>query len=115
MSQIAVSPVGGSQCDAVDAAVARAQHASPFLGQLIEAHPDIVAAARMDMAAALVLAADVEGGSVARQLRQMRARHMLALALADLSGVWPLEQLVAALSDFADRALDMAIDRKSVG
>ena len=109
MSQIVVSPVGGSQCDAVDAAVARAQHASPFLGQLIEVHPDIVAAARMDMAAALVLAADVEGGSVARQLRQRRARHMLALALADLSGTWPLEQLVAALSDFADRALDMAI------
>ncbi len=61
------------------------------------------------MAAALLIAADVEGGSVARQLRLMRARHMLAIALADLSGAWPLEQLVAALSDFADRALDMAI------
>ena len=109
LSQIAVSPDGGGQPAAVDAAVSRANDASPFLRQLIAAHPDIVAVARTDMTAALILAADVDGGSVARQLRQMRARHMLAIALADLSGAWPLEQLVAALSDFADCALDRAI------
>lgn len=109
MSQIAVSADGNGHPAAVDAAVARAVSTSPFLRQLIDAHPDIVAAARTDMAAALLIAAEVEGGSVARQLRLMRARHMLAIALADLSGAWPLEQLVAALSDFADRALDMAI------
>ena len=109
MSQIAVSADGNGHPAAVDAAVARAASTSPFLRQLIDAHPDIVAAARTDMAAALLIAAEVEGGSVARQLRLMRARHMLAIALADLSGAWPLEQLVAALSDFADRALDMAI------
>ena len=34
---------------------------------------------------------------------------MLAVALADLSGIWPLEPVVAALSDFADYALDAAI------
>lgn len=109
MSQIAVLADGGGHCAAIDAAVERAEGTSPFLRQLIAEHPDIVALARTDMAAALLLAADVEGGNVARQLRQMRARHMLAIALADLSGAWPLEQLVAALSDFADRALDMAI------
>ncbi len=62
------------------------------------------------MAAALSLAGQVGEGEIARQLRWMRARHMLAIALADLSGAWPLERLVGALSDFADRALDIAIE-----
>jgi [glutamine synthetase] adenylyltransferase / [glutamine synthetase]-adenylyl-L-tyrosine phosphorylase len=90
-------------------AVARAQGASPFLRQLIAAHPDIVAAAQGDMTSAIDLAGQVGDGDIARKLRRMRARHMLAIALADLSGAWPLERLVAALSDFADRALDIAI------
>lgn len=62
-----------------------------------------------DMDAAIALSLDTSGRGVASQLRWMRARHMLAIALADLSGSWPLERLVAALSDFADTALDMAI------
>ena len=95
---------------AVDDAIARAHGASPFLQQLIAAHPDVVATARHDMTAAIDLAGQVGGGDIARKLRLMRARHMLAIALADLSGAWPLERLVAALSDFADRALDMAIE-----
>jgi [glutamine synthetase] adenylyltransferase / [glutamine synthetase]-adenylyl-L-tyrosine phosphorylase len=94
---------------AVDDAVARAEEASPFLRQLIGKFPDIVDAARADMAAALALPSQERDGDVAARLRHMRARHMLAIALADLSGSWPLERLVAALSDFADRALDIAI------
>ncbi len=93
----------------VGLAVARAQATSPFLQNLIAAHPDIVAAAQSDASAAVALAAEAGEGDTARQLRRMRARHMLAIALADLSGAWPLEHLVAALSDFADRALDIAI------
>ncbi|UVO54443.1 bifunctional [glutamine synthetase] adenylyltransferase/[glutamine synthetase]-adenylyl-L-tyrosine phosphorylase [Sphingomonas sp. SUN039] len=94
---------------AVDDAVARAEAASPFLRQLIVTHADIVAAARVDPDAALALAAEPGEGDTARQLRRMRGRHLLAIALADLSGAWPLETSVGALSDFADRALDIAI------
>jgi glutamate-ammonia-ligase adenylyltransferase len=93
----------------IDDVVARANDTSPFLRQLVAKHPDIVAAAQDNMAAALALASDGGEGTIAAQLRWMRARHMLAIALADLSGTWPLETVVAALSDFADRAVDIAI------
>src|SRR3546814_1922099 len=33
----------------------------------------------------------------------------LVTALADLAGEWPLEKVIATLSDFADEALDLAI------
>ena len=110
MSHVSKSDKGHPGSAAVDDAIARAHGASPFLQQLIAAHPDVVATARHDMTAAIDLAGQVGGGDIARKLRLMRARHMLAIALADLSGAWPLERLVAALSDFADRALDMAIE-----
>jgi glutamate-ammonia-ligase adenylyltransferase len=38
-------------------------------------------------------------------LRQAKRRIALIAALADLSGVWPLEQVTQALSDFADAAV----------
>ena len=93
----------------IDSALARAGDTSPFLRGLIATHPDIVEAARLSADHALVLAAQPGAGDVAATLRRMRARHMLAIALADLSGAWPLEKLVAALSDFADHALDIAV------
>ncbi|MEP6784694.1 MAG: bifunctional [glutamine synthetase] adenylyltransferase/[glutamine synthetase]-adenylyl-L-tyrosine phosphorylase, partial [Sphingomonadales bacterium] len=58
---------------------------------------------------ALAAAASASGESVAAQLRRSRAQTMLVLALTDLAGAWPLEKIVGALSDFADRALDAAI------
>lgn len=94
---------------AVDDAAARAEANSPFLRGLIDDHPDILAAARTDIASAMALAKAEIDGPVTARLRHLRSRHMLAIALADLSGLWPLERLVAELSDFADYALDAAI------
>jgi glutamate-ammonia-ligase adenylyltransferase len=42
-------------------------------------------------------------------LRRARAGVALVTALADLSGSWPLEQVTAALTRFADTALDFAM------
>jgi glutamate-ammonia-ligase adenylyltransferase len=44
-----------------------------------------------------------------RALRQARTRVALITALADISGRWTLEQVTAALSDFAELAVDHAV------
>lgn len=44
----------------------------------------------------------------ATALRRMKARAALLIALADLGGVWSLEEATAALSDLADRAAHLA-------
>ncbi len=47
-------------------------------------------------------------------LRRAKRRIALWVALADLGGVWTLEQVTGTLSDFADRATDLAL-RAHVG
>ncbi len=42
-------------------------------------------------------------------LRQTKRRVALITALADLAGVWTLEQVTGALTDLADRAVDLAL------
>ncbi|MGE0668932.1 MAG: bifunctional [glutamine synthetase] adenylyltransferase/[glutamine synthetase]-adenylyl-L-tyrosine phosphorylase [Sphingomonadales bacterium] len=44
-----------------------------------------------------------------RELRQARTRVALLTALADISGAWSLEQVTAALSEFAELAVDHAV------
>ncbi|MEM6478043.1 MAG: bifunctional [glutamine synthetase] adenylyltransferase/[glutamine synthetase]-adenylyl-L-tyrosine phosphorylase [Pseudomonadota bacterium] len=48
-------------------------------------------------------------GQDAPMLRRDKGRMALLVALLDLGGVWPLEEVTGALSDFADRALDTAM------
>ena len=42
-------------------------------------------------------------------LRQAKRRIALVVALADLAGIWPLETVTAALTDFADLAVDLSL------
>jgi glutamate-ammonia-ligase adenylyltransferase len=44
-------------------------------------------------------------------LRCAKRRIALLSALADLGGVWPLEQVTGALTDLADRAVDISLNR----
>ena len=58
----------------------------------------------------------LETGAVAQsdlapELRRLKRRVALYAALADLGGVWPLEQVTGLLTDFADAAVDVAIRR----
>jgi [glutamine synthetase] adenylyltransferase / [glutamine synthetase]-adenylyl-L-tyrosine phosphorylase len=48
---------------------------------------------------------------LADALRQAKRRAALLTALADLGGVWPLEQVTGALTALADRAVDLAMQR----
>ena len=91
-------------------AIARAEGHAPYLRQLMKRFPDTaahLAAGELDAACAVVLESD---RPIASALRRAKGRLALALAIGDLAGVLSLEQVVEALSDFADLALDHAIN-----
>jgi len=49
-------------------------------------------------------------GEVATALRRLKRHVALAVAAADIAGVWPLERITGALSAFASGALDALVD-----
>lgn len=87
---------------------------SPFLSRLIEKEADWLAAAVQtspeDAMADLMsrLSEDDRGADVV--LREAKRRAALLIALCDLGGVWALEEVTGALSDFADAATRRAFD-----
>ncbi|HWJ58352.1 MAG TPA: bifunctional [glutamine synthetase] adenylyltransferase/[glutamine synthetase]-adenylyl-L-tyrosine phosphorylase [Sphingomicrobium sp.] len=91
-------------------AVDRARHNSPFLRQAIGLHEDIgTVFVEHGADAAVAAALDCDRATVAATLRCQRHRLALAVGLADLAGEYSLERLTFILSDFADRAIDLAI------
>ena len=91
-------------------AVARARVHAPFLALMLDRHASIVEGMSAEsINSALRSARFDDGAPLAKRLRIERGATMLTVALADLAGVWPLETVVGALSDFADYALDAAI------
>lgn len=93
-------------------AIARADAHSPFLRGLIRREPDLLALmADAGFDAALAAAeARITAEQPMPSLRQARAGVALTVALADLAGAWPLAQVTAALTAFADRCLRFALD-----
>ncbi|GAA4034872.1 bifunctional [glutamine synthetase] adenylyltransferase/[glutamine synthetase]-adenylyl-L-tyrosine phosphorylase [Sphingomonas rosea] len=90
-------------------AIVRARRWSPFLAGLIERQADVADTfVRDGSAAALALVADT-GAAGGEKLRKERQRLALATALGDLADELSLEEVTAALSDFADRAIDEAL------
>lgn len=87
---------------------------SPYLSGLISREKDWLADAvneTPDEAFAKLLTApeSVEGiRETGDALRQMKRRAALLIALADLGGIWRLEEVTGALSDLADRATALA-------
>ncbi|MCC7273505.1 MAG: bifunctional [glutamine synthetase] adenylyltransferase/[glutamine synthetase]-adenylyl-L-tyrosine phosphorylase [Alphaproteobacteria bacterium] len=91
---------------------------SPFLGEcllaemafsrrLLEEGPEAaLAAANADLDA---LAEAREEEPLRRGLRIARRRTALAVALADIAGLWSLDRVTGALTDFAERALTYAV------
>ena len=98
--------------NAVLDALERAKQYSPFLAKQIVRHEsitDILKTGDMDAAcnAALAICCD----TMDEQLRKQRSALALAIAIADLSGHWSLSQVTQRLSNFADHALDCAIEQ----
>ena len=91
-------------------AVERASANAPFLRDAIAALPAVVMTFVNEGAEAAMAAALAVGeGELGTMLRRRRRALALAVALGDLSGELGLEQVTAALSDFADAALDAAL------
>lgn len=94
-------------------AAAAAWADAPFLKGLIRSRRATVnrlcvAGAPAAFAEALALAGDA-AQPITPRLRMARRDVAAITALADLAGLWPLEQVTAALSAFADAAIDAAI------
>jgi glutamate-ammonia-ligase adenylyltransferase len=97
---------------AVDHALARIDRHSPFLRNLASRRPEIVgqvADGRLRQALVGAREGGMSGSETAHALRRERQAVALGVALADLAGLIDLEEVVAILSDFADRALHRAI------
>jgi glutamate-ammonia-ligase adenylyltransferase len=91
---------------------------SPFLGRIIRLHPDWLPRllnrtpeeAMDDLIARAVAARDLEKqADVMAALRLAKAEAALLIAMADITGIWPLEKVTGALTDFADTAVDSSI------
>ena len=91
-------------------AIERASRFAPFLREGLAAFPQIADRFAANGAESAIGDALAQSGpGVSQALRRQRRALALAVALGDLSGELPLEQLTAALSDFADGAIDAAL------
>src|SRR4051812_8342662 len=95
----------------LDDAIGRARAHSPFLAMQLELLPRVAdKLAQGDLAAALSAAADTGEAGVMAAVRRERSGHALALGIADLAAIITLPDLVAALSDLADRLIERALN-----
>jgi glutamate-ammonia-ligase adenylyltransferase len=100
-------------------ATEKAQDHSQFLSRLISLHPDIVSGL-CENGADIIYGEFCENMRVLsrkewdqtelmRELRFAKGKLALLVALADIAGIWELEKVTAALSDFAQDCLIITI------
>ena len=92
---------------------------SPFLGdlvireaeslaRLVEDGPEVALAAALDAMDGKSFA-QLDEATAMQRLRVARRRVALIVGTADIAGIWPLEKVIAALSDFAEEAIRAAV------
>jgi glutamate-ammonia-ligase adenylyltransferase len=92
-------------------ALKRAEQHSPFLREAMRLLPEVAAAFESDGShAAIALAISATNDDLGAELRTRRLGLALAAALGDLAGELTLEQTTQTLSDFADAAIDRALE-----
>ena len=93
-------------------ALHRAQAHSPFLALAMQRRPELVELLAAGEGEAALAAARASGAAVddpGVALRRERLGHALVLAVGDLAGAFALPRVLAELTGFADRALDVAM------
>jgi glutamate-ammonia-ligase adenylyltransferase len=106
-----VHPLSAAQTSAARPALERAARHAPFLAGLIRREPELVArleAGGWNEAFADAIAR-LDPARPRESLRHARAGVALAVAIADLAGAWTFETVTTRLSDFADRAVNLAL------
>lgn len=83
---------------------ARPERLARLLFESPEAGHARIVGAQRDRGQALARG-EIRREEVPRLVRQARAEHALLVALADIGGVWSVDEVVAALSDFADASV----------
>lgn len=92
---------------------------SPFLTRILRIHPDWLPrlvdeppAATLDklIARTLAAAASPAQGDLMRELRLAKAEAAILIALADITSTWNLEEVTAALTAFADAAVQASVE-----
>ncbi len=78
-----------------------------FLSSLLESGPDASLRATIDSVS--IDREERSTSQVMADLRRAKRQAALAIALADISGVWPLERVTAALSNFADACVSASL------
>lgn len=99
--------------DLVEGAAGSSPHLSELIAKetawLAEALRGAPETAAADLLAEVRAAARADLGDRARTLRAAKRRAAVLIGLADLGGVWGLEQVTGALSDLADAATQAAL------
>lgn len=93
-------------------ALARAQDHAPFLALALRRRPELAELLAQGRAEEALAAARRSGegiDDIGKALRIERLSHALVLAIGDLAGAFPLEQVLSELTGFADSALDRAM------
>ena len=89
--------------------------ASPYLRQAIARDPEFAGRAFREepaelideaIASALASANAADQGALMAALRRVKARAALVIALADIAGLWDVDQVTRALTRFADACLE---------
>jgi glutamate-ammonia-ligase adenylyltransferase len=111
MREIEASPQGGRLLDSLvgnSPFLAQAALREPaLLNETLEKGPDS-AWHELVQAAIAQFSHEEDTGRLMTGLRRLKRRAALLIAVADLAGVWRLEQVTQALSSLADLATDMA-------
>jgi glutamate-ammonia-ligase adenylyltransferase len=119
-----IAALAGTYGDAFTALVQGVAAYSPFLWRLALAdlgRLERFAASAPEVAQAEIVAAqraigrrfaagELTRDAAASELRRNRAASALLIALADLGGAWSVEEVTAALSDFADASVESATE-----
>lgn len=89
---------------------------SPYLKELMSREavwlrPALHEAPETVFAALMAGLETIAPDDLSRALREVKRRAALLTALADLGGVWPTMQVTQALTDLADRAVDLCLKR----
>lgn len=102
---------GNGSTRAREEGVERARAFSPFLRDAMARRPDVLEAfLDRGAGAAAEIARNLRADAIGAELRRRRIGVALAAALGDLSGEFGLEQVTAILSDFADQAIESAVE-----
>ncbi|MBW4329694.1 bifunctional [glutamine synthetase] adenylyltransferase/[glutamine synthetase]-adenylyl-L-tyrosine phosphorylase [Stakelama sp. CBK3Z-3] len=95
---------------AIDESLDRARRFSPFLAMTMNREEGLIADIESALSNPLSYSGIADSAvPVPKRMRIARRRLALVTAIGDLSGRYPLERVTGLLSDFADRALDLAI------